>query len=534
MCFDECGEKFHYYLQEMMARISLVTALFGLMLWQPCILLSKDMFRAFDLPCSGKFLRYHIEDLNNDGLKDLMLLQRRGVAGESTRSISIFTQRADGFAVTALQEFELDDSTVLFDVGDVTGDGTKEFVFITPGSVQFYSWTEAGFALSAIPLLRRESAFMLHDMNSTVTFDFVRDVNGQGPDEVFIPGIRQASIFYWMESQWQEHHLALRADVDYGVGFNGRFSAGARAIAAYATPYITWQDFNRDNQEDLVAIYRDSLVVLCQNADGIITDSLRFQTPLDYGEIWQGDKIHRTRIGDDSVRRYLMRVIDLNNDGLLDIVASRVSTEESIMNPTTELMIHFGRPVSLDSGRGLSFSAVPDQVVRPVGTQLVLDILDLNQDGRYDLLVPAVRVGLANLVRMLLTKSLVIENSGYIMDEKNTYPDKPDFKTKLRMKFSYSGGATSPVYEVADFTGDGRLDMMSSETNRLVLFPGQAGGAFSSTVARRQDIVLPQDGELVTALHINGDAKADLLIKYNDDARIRPEFRNLIRILLAN
>ena len=69
------------------------------------------------------------------------------------------------------------------------------------------------------------------------------------------------------------------------------------------------------------------------------------------------------------------------------------------------------------------------------------------------------------------------------------------------VKFTYRGGATAPVYEVADFNGDGHLDIMSSlEEKKLVFFWGIEQNVLNKTIGSRFNVFLPQYGDFGKAI----------------------------------
>lgn len=497
---------------------------------------SGDLFRLCDLRFEGDLLLYHVEDLNNDGLKDALIVTHHSSQNQPVeRRVNLYLQNEAGFSERPLQTFSLDQTIILFDLGDVIGDVKKELVFLKNNGIFYYSFNESGFMLTPRKLLEVESVFMLPN-RAPVKWELVADINGDYVDEILIPKLTRVEIYFREPgNNWHINDLPIGMESKVSGMYDARFSVGNYAEAIYTTPFLQTEDFDADGRKDLLAVYRDSLLIFCQEENGYFDQKCRQNIPLHFGEIWRGAKIQRVKIADESERFYLMRIKDLNHDGTLDAVGIRVSTIESVVNPSTDVRIYFGRRDLSNSHDRVFFSNTPDQIIQPDGTQLVLDIVDLNHDQKFDLMIPVIKIGLQNIVKMLLTRSVEIRADIFMMNQQSHYPKKPDTAIKMVVKFSYRGGATSPVYEVADFDGDGYLDILSSISEKtLAIFPGQKKSGISDRIGPKFNVLLPQNGEMVRAMDLNSDKKSDIVITYNEDNALHQELTNVLRVLLAN
>ncbi len=512
----------------------LLTGLISTILFTP--LFPKDLFEIYDLTFTGKLLFYHVEDLNHDNLRDIIVLASTENQRPEEKRISVFFQTEQGFSGVPNQTFKLDEQIILFDLGDVVGDFRKEFVFFAGQGLFYYPLSDSGFVLEPIKLLNADSMFLLGNNHVSSRWDFVADLNGDHIDEILIPKITACNIYFRnrVTEEWLLQEIPLAVESKASGFYEPRFSVGNKASVDYSTPYIFFEDFNSDGRRDLMAVYTGSLVIFLQDENGFFSKKKQ-SVALKPAEIWQGAKIRRTRISDKSSRIYLMKIRDLNQDGIIDAVYIRVSTKESVVNPKTQVEVHYGRRrAARGESNSIYFSREPDQVIEPGGTQLVLDIVDLNHDQKIDLIIPVVKVGLMNIINMLLTRRVEIQAETYLMNSSGRYNEKPDIKTKLVVKFTYRGGATAPVYEVADFNGDGHLDIMSSlEEKRLVFFWGSEQNVLNKTIGSRFNVFLPQDGDLVKAIELNGDNKSDVIINYGEDNAVHMNLRKTLRILLA-
>jgi len=512
----------------------LLTGLISAILFTPVF--SKDFFEIYDLTFTEKLILYHVEDINHDNLKDILVLLSTENEPAEEKHFSVFFQTEQGFSGVPNQTFKLDEQVILFDLGDVVGDFSKEFIFFTRHGLFYYALSDTGFVLEPTKLLSVDSMFMLGNNHLSSNWNFVADLNGDHIDEILIPKITGCNIYFRNPAteKWLLQEIPLAVESKASGFYEPRFSVGNRASAAYSPPYIFFEDFNSDGRRDLMAVYTGSLAIFIQDERGFFSRE-QHRVALKPAEIWHGAKIRRTRISDKSIRIYLMKIRDLNQDGIIDAVYIRVSTKESVVNPTTEVEIYYGKRRSAsDEIDDVYFSRDPDQIIEPGGTQLVLDIVDLNHDQKIDLIIPVVKVGLMNIINMLLTRRVEIHAETYLMNSVGLYEEKPNIKIKLVVKFTYRGGATAPVYEVADFNGDGHLDIMSSlEEKKLVFFWGSEKNVLDKTIGSKFNVFLPQNGDLVKAIELNGDNKSDVIINYGEDNAVHMNLRKTLRILLA-
>jgi hypothetical protein len=499
-----------------------------------CTALPSDLFRIFDLKYEGNLQLYHAEDVNADGFKDILIMLKP-LGSNDRPKLSLYLQQKDGFSGLASQTFEIDNTAILFDLGDVAGDLKKELVVLKNDGVYFYAFGINGFVLSPQKLFTVESAFMIPD-REPVKWDLVSDVNGDGVEELLIAKLTRIDIYFRTQGgNWLINQLPITMESRAGGFYDPRFSVGNYAEVTYKTPFLATEDFDADGRKDLLAIYEDSLLVFCQEENGYFAQKCRQNVPLHFGEIWRGEKIQRTRIADKSERNYLMRIADLDHDGIVDAVSIRISTIESVVNPETEVRIFWGRRNANNSHSRVFFPEAPDHLIQPDGTQLVLDILDLNRDQRYDLIIPVIKIGIQNIIKILLSRSVEIRADIFLMTADGSYAKKPDTHVKMTVRFTYRGGATSPVYEVGDFDGDGFLDVLSSISEKtLAIFPGNEKNGIDDRIGPKFNVMLPQNGEMVRAMHLNSDNRCDVIITYNEDNALHKDLSKTLRILLAN
>lgn len=157
---------------------------------------NPGFFHIVDLQYSGDLLSYAVEDLNNDQLQDILIFSLHyGNSSGKERWLSIFLQKTTGFDAEPDQSFQLPQDLVICDTGDIAGDGRKELVYFGAGELRYLHMQGNAFDQKPISLWQTESIFILPDHNKVRRWDFVRDFNGDGHDDLFVQDFLQARLF---------------------------------------------------------------------------------------------------------------------------------------------------------------------------------------------------------------------------------------------------------------------------------------------------------------------------------------------------
>ena len=99
----------------------------------------EEAFKLSTLSVADKLLYVEDEDLNLDGLNDILIVHRKGLRPEETRWVSVFWQMEDGgFSTAADQSWEIDSLAISLDIGNVVGDDRREICVLTPAGVSYY------------------------------------------------------------------------------------------------------------------------------------------------------------------------------------------------------------------------------------------------------------------------------------------------------------------------------------------------------------------------------------------------------------
>jgi hypothetical protein len=456
-------------------------------------------FREISFPAGKRIMdRIHI-DLDGDGAKDLLLV--RG------REVSVYLQKNGEFHPDAPdQKFNFVDSAILWDDGDVDFDGKPEILFLTAEGVRYYKW-QAG-RLSFVPnvLLDATGATILKvaSRDEIRHKDFHADVDGDQVPDLMIPGDGCFLLFRGKRAGGfgPAETLALRPEVYLDAGGE---SPTSQAYSSYWYPQPFSGDFDGDGRRDIFVHQRQRISVFLWKAEGgygpqpSMMLPLEFEGPLDEGRFKLDFQLPT-------------KFADIDNDGLTDIVATHIGRATTY--------IFKGRKDRKDLAK-------PDVILKMKGISFLDFLVDLDGDGRKDLMIARTdRPGLWDIVKVLVTKEIPVEALFfYAKGDGTLYGRNPDERRDIQIPLLFSSakrginvGTSAVISLLGDMTGDGVNDLiLRASEDRIAVYAGKKGGRGFSEDPDFKLKVHDMDGyrflEPVPD-DLNGDGIADLSLAY--------------------
>ena len=443
-----------------------------------------------------------IEDLDNDGLKDILVVHRKGLPPEETRWISLFWQGKDGsFATAADQSWELDHEAVVLDIGDVAGDLRKEICFLAPVDLRYHGLDGQMYRTSPELLFETTGLAVFPSKRRVPLINMVRDWTGSGADDAGVFTFQGLVLHTADESGVFAAAQRINVDIKTSMYRSRSHATDDRTLglrAYYSFPDITLIDYDGNGLADLLTTTDERVGVHLLGATGVFS-AVPDQDYL-FDVLTQQEKL-------EDIAEVATDVVDLDGDGFADVVVSK-QTAKGLTNFRGVINIYWGNPDG--------YPDVPDQVIISEGTASARTMFfDVNGDGRKDLVLPSVKFSVAALIRILITRNIKVYFNIYLLGEDGKFSDRPDFTKEVKYKIDFSGESDDQATDLeGDYNGDKRTDFVfATGENELSIFLGveDKNRLFSKKAVAK--VKADAYGE-VTHHDLNNDGYSDMVISY--------------------
>ncbi|MFO7817799.1 MAG: VCBS repeat-containing protein [Desulfovibrionales bacterium] len=480
---------------------------------------NMDYFDVYELQIEGEYIDYMIADLNGDGLNDGLLFHSTPRNGKVFRYFSIFYQNPEGFRQQADYQFEIDPDAIVYDLADVDSNPGKEILFFKNEGIFYYKMVGGRYDPEPVLLLETSSIFKLPDKLFFERLNFARDLNNDGNAEILVP---------------QFHHLliyAKQADGTYGLtatldcpmlnSVTALNEVSRYLVSTFLTPNILIVDYNRNQRNDIVTIHDDHLKIFFQNSSGEFSNTnstivnfnfvltQAYASKLGNGNIYQRDRF-QDKLG-------VTTLADLNNNGLLDMIVEKFSHKDGAFNPKKQFHIFFAYEDPDAPQNGGIFHDIPDHIIINRGFQVHSRLGDLNNDGKMDLCIPIIEIGMFKIIQMLITGNIDVTVLWYVMDESGQYPKKPDFEMNVKVEVD-TQRRKIPFFSMdGDFNGNGRKDLIRSQDGKLMIHYAPDDGRPKAKADVEFAIEMPDNGQMVKPQMVNADNTSDIVMVFTSD-----------------
>lgn len=430
---------------------------------------AQNNYAAFELRRQDNWGAIHLDDMNGDGNKDIVVPHYNPALG---RELHIYWQQADGNFDAEPTAVEIKSEIIAVGFADLRDEPGSELILFATNGIFSLSPALPGYAnnlrllaewnyLATIPE-REEVLFVHHQL----------DVDGDGVLDMLVPGDDRYGVFtgngeeqFTLTSQFSTlnpeltaiQRRSLETDLEANLGISAERGIVVEIEVESPTPFSGFiEQFSVDAEEDRALLRSeqwqptatlarlnedDALDISYINAgdDGLGRMNIHFgASGGTFGETadWQQDL--------DSSGQ--LRLVDLNGDGLDDLLRLNGNGD----NWTAYLFRNRGGSFDLQQ---------PDQVMRFSGYDVDLNIIQLDTDTRvlaasyYTIpVVDALRNASINRVQLLYAAAAA--------DSQDLFSRRPDSRLEESFSAENVRGLSEQMSLLYDVDGDGRNDAL--------------------------------------------------------------------------
>ena len=502
-------------------RVALPLGLIVLALSLP--LAAENQFHRQRLPLRTELAEVYPFDLDGEGGKELLVVEVDRGRPNPIPHLRVFNKAPgkQGAEYKPLSDLPQALPANLAMVAAGRFSAGPALVLLMPHRLELWPWAEGRFHPDRATLIGQESIFVEPGGALKTGLQWIADLSGDGYDEIIVPRLDGFQVLR-VGANWEVFpHARLATRTRSRLRFFLR-----QKFVAYHLPILRILELNGGGWKDILA-YSDGLVQIFHLTD---QSSTAPRPPDRKFDLQPPRPFDPTKPRDPPLR--LVTAKDLNGDGLLDIVGSKVAATGSAMNTNTRVLVYYGRQA--EEGGGFTLSSKPDQVFSSEGfTHPIL--VDINGNGSTDLVLVNVEIGFWTMIKALIARTVSAETAFYLMPHKGRYPRAPSEVVGYSVNFSLGRFSHQPLTAFGDFNADGRPDLLLSvEKEGLGIHWGLADGVWDDDYDYLIEDFLPLRSGRVRVSDIDGDGRDDLIFIYNrNDIRQMPEINKKFTVLLS-
>jgi hypothetical protein len=425
-------------------------------------------FELQTLGGDARVMAVEIVDLDGDGRSDLLALVTRGLPPDERRSVEVRFGAGGGGELPEAPDLSVPLSVAAgaYDIGPLDERPGDELLLLHADGV------------TALSLAGRAPRWqMLRAPMSTAApaadergLDRVRLLRAElGRGRLLVPGLGQAAVL----GDGGEVLGVLRtgARANYFLPPRPGPLIGENEMELFFdVPRLEAADVDGDGRADVVTAGRHELRVFLQREDGRFPADPDRTLPL------------RLLSEEDHVRNsggVRVDVRDWDGDGRADLLVSHASG--GLLRATTRTRLHRNRGGRWDL-------AAPDQVFERSGGVEVNELLDLDGDGRPDLLRAFLPLGLLDLARLFVQRSIQVEATLHRNLGEGGFEVQPWSRSGFSVAFDFETVRPKGFVPTlaGDWNGDGHRDLLSGgDGSALEVWLGGPRHRFSTRSARQ-------------------------------------------------
>ena len=408
-----------------------------------------DPFAILSLESPGRTAFAELVDLDGDRRADVIAVVFSGLPPNERREVRVYFQRKNG-GLPARPDWTgpLVEGAIAYDVADLFDTPGVELLFLVRRGVVVLSMAGHQPNWRELPVPGERTFAVASDERGLERIRMVHTGLGGSP-RIVVPGLGEAFVMAPEGTIVGRLELALRAN--YFVPPRPGPLVNESEIELYLDfPRVESGDVDGDGRGDVITAQRHEIRVFLQREDGTFASAPDQVVPL--GLVSETDHIRNS----GTVR---VAASDLDGDGLVDLVVSR--TSDGLFRARSETRIHRNRG-------GTWNLAAPDQLFEMGRGFSTVLLVDIDSDGRPELIEGRIPLNVLEVVEILITGSIDTQLAIHPpTSNKNglVFEEEPSFERQLEVPMSFETFRPRgfiPTF-AADLNGDGYRDLMQSD-----------------------------------------------------------------------
>ncbi|MCX7974542.1 MAG: VCBS repeat-containing protein [Candidatus Aminicenantes bacterium] len=466
----------------------------------------STIFNRFELKFDQYVEDIAFEDINEDQLKDIFLFTKVN----DKKELHLFFQSKHGFSLTPSQTLAFEDKAIIFDVANLLDQYPgKEIVFLTSSALKSYCFQNGSYSREPIKLMDISSLFQFPSPESPVRSKFIWNIGGE--TYLFIPAPGSLKILGKNKNETFGEIQQIHLEPIFSVRSHLRISEDLETYESFSqkviiqVPRLYLEDFNGDGRKDLLSLFEDKIKVFYQHENKIFSEEPNFE--LELGVLTDEEK------KSSSPPFYKVLAMDLNNDNLIDLLASK--SQIRTMKSLSKLYIYLNKKGKIEP--------TPDQILVNESFFGFPEVLDVNGDHYQDLVISEIKMGLFQIFKMLLTKKITYEDVIFL-GKNGRFPLIPASRIRSEVIVDFDNPEKSEgdvAFFNGDFNRDGIKDVLRKieGKNEITISLGRLEGKDLKFSDKATYLIKEELSSRVILEDLNQDNVTDLVLDFRKDKK---------------
>jgi hypothetical protein len=461
-------------------------------------------------------------DFNGDGKLDILGVSINFDTDPPERWFSLHYQHNGEYSKTPDVMWPVSDKACALVIGDFLPGGRTVVGFLAEDGVYVYPWDKDRPAEKPIKLIHVRTFFRTPTLKQLPLWQWKMDLSGDGLDDIIVPlpdGYRiyfQTSPGIFGKTATLESDLPATAPKSIAVSNSAETLdvSPSQFVSVSELPRLEIVDINGDGLSDLVLIRKEQLTYYLQKEPGVFPSDRKHHVTYEIPSL-------RGEAKKDNINLSLVKFVDINGDKLADLVVTKIEGQLGLFESIkTSIYIHLGTGKgNFIPGQIIMIDGVSiDPEFIDMNGDGKLDVVTSRL--RTDLLKQA-----ANSV--LFGDVAITYEVFQFDPAKNEYLKDPVFEKQIlvaRKDLEKTGAGAVPLLFIrGDVTGDGRPDLIAIDpkTNELRIHPGRekntgSGPRIDFDGTAHYSIKIDRHPKGLQLMDINGDGINDIILYYGD------------------